>query len=126
MTYPLAGRFRATEEAIFQQVADERRRQDAKWGQQSHPNGSGPDGLILGSTEVNLDLRTGEELANIFRARCDRNHRNGCGDWIDILLEEIFEAFAESDPARLRTELIQCMAVIEAWVEDIDRKSALG
>jgi hypothetical protein len=43
-------------------------------------------------------------------------------EWALILLEEVYEALAEADPARLRTELIQAGAVIAAWVSDLDRR----
>ncbi|TIH26025.1 NUDIX hydrolase, partial [Subtercola vilae] len=43
--------------------------------------------------------------------------------WQDILLEEVFEAFAESDTSKLRTELIQVAAVAQQWVEAIDRRT---
>lgn len=39
----------------------------------------------------------------------------------DILLEEVFEAMAEEDAAKLRVELVQTAAVAVAWVEKIDR-----
>jgi len=38
------------------------------------------------------------------------------------MAEEVAEAFAETDAALLRTELIQVAAVIAAWVSDIDRR----
>lgn len=41
-----------------------------------------------------------------------------------MLLEEVAEAFAESDDARLRAELVQVAAVAQAWIESIDRRSA--
>ena len=41
--------------------------------------------------------------------------------WLHILREEVFEAFAEDDPAKLRAELIQVAAVAVQWVEAIDR-----
>jgi len=44
--------------------------------------------------------------------------------WADILLEEVFEALAEDDPAALRVELIQVAAVAVQWVEAIDRKAS--
>ena len=43
--------------------------------------------------------------------------------WVLIAVEEVCEAFAETDPAKLRTELIQAAAVLTAWVEAIDRRA---
>jgi hypothetical protein len=44
--------------------------------------------------------------------------------WVDILEEEVAEAAAESDPAKLRAELVQVAAVAVAWIEAIDRRAA--
>lgn len=110
-------------ERALQEVAVERATQDAKWGEQNHPNGTGPDLPILRLTDVNLDLRTGEELAGIFRRRTDDRAKCGRLSYMDILLEEVFEATAEADVTHLRTELIQVAAVAVAWVEKIDRQS---
>jgi hypothetical protein len=106
---------------VIVDVFIERSRQDDKWGEQNHPDGTGPGLRFLYHTDSNLDLRTGEELARIFKAKCGRNlpHED---NWRDILLEEVFEAMAESDFFALRKELIQVAAVAVAWVEDIDRR----
>lgn len=109
--------------AVAREVIQERVRQDEKWGEQNHPDGTGPKVKVLLGTTVNLDLRTGDELAHIFRRKCGDNlpHQD---NWRDILLEEVFEAMAESDPVKLREELIQVAAVAVAWVEAIDRRGA--
>ncbi|CAL9664292.1 hypothetical protein SUDANB1_07131 [Streptomyces sp. enrichment culture] len=87
------------------EVDAERQRQLAKWGEQSYPDGT---------------ARTGDrDEADRLRAACKANSRDE-DNWRDILAEEVAEAFAEKDPAALRTELIQCAAVIQAWIHDID------
>ncbi|WP_405747725.1 NUDIX hydrolase [Streptomyces canus] len=94
-------------------VADvdaERQRQLAKWGDQHHPNGTG--------------MNYQRALADEERAACEAAFRNGRGTWRHILAEEIAEAFAEKDPAGLRAELVQCGAVIAAWIADLDSRSA--
>jgi hypothetical protein len=111
--------------SVIGEVVAERERQNAKWGEQNHPDGTGPHLLLLHGTEVNLDLRSGEELARIFKAKCGGNAPNE-DNWRDILLEEVFEALAELDPARLRGELIQVAAVAAAWVEAIDRRAEVA
>lgn len=92
---------------VVDEVSDERGQQDAQWGEQNHPNGTG----ILGD----------RERADSARHVCDVMFRSGMGTWRDILHEEVQEAFAEHDPAKLREELIQVAAVAVAWVESIDR-----
>jgi hypothetical protein len=93
---------------VLAEVADERARQDAKWGEQNHPNGTGGPGRIAS--------------ANAARLACQWSAERGEVTYLDILNEEVAEAFAEDDPAALRVELIQVAAVAVAWVEAIDRR----
>jgi len=90
-------------------VHDERRSQNAKWGEQDHPNGT--DGR-----DQNV------HNANTAKWLTDAHAKAGTVTWRDILDEEVQEAFAEFDPRKLRTELIQVAAVAQAWVEAIDRR----
>jgi hypothetical protein len=90
--------------AFAEEIDTERQRQLAKWGDQHHPDGTGRPG--------------DRENADRMRAICKAN--NPAEDnWRDILAEEIAEAFAETDPELLVTELVQCAAVIQAWIADI-------
>ena len=95
-------------DGVLREVNDERNRQDAKWGEQNHPNGTGHSNQ--------------KAQAEIARDRCDDYFSMGIGAWDLILLEEVWEALAESDPEKLRTELVQVAAVAVAWIEAIDRK----
>lgn len=97
-------------DTIIAEIREERSRQDAKWGEQNYVNGTG-------ST-------ADKGQAEVARAQCDRAFRENRGTWLYILQEEVAEAFAEADPAKLRAELLQCAAVCVAWVEAIDRKVA--
>lgn len=93
----------------LKEVAAERARQDAKWGEQNHPDG------------------TSEEWKTVavgMTVKADSKAAQGKLTWRDILEEEIWEAYAETDPARLRAELIQIAAVAVNWVEAIDRRKA--
>jgi hypothetical protein len=93
------------------EVDVERQRQLAKWGDQHHPDGTG----ITDAQRV---------LANQARTSCQQAFAEGNGSWAHILMEEVREAYAEKDPALLRTELVQCAAVIQAWIADIDSRPA--
>jgi hypothetical protein len=95
---------------ISTEVLGERKAQDEKWGQQDHPDGTGGPLAFIFSEEARQD--------------CEDAFAYNTGTWRHILREEVYEAFAESDPARLREELIQVAAVAQAWVEAIDRRSA--
>jgi hypothetical protein len=96
--------------ATLREVAVERVRQNARWGEQNHPDGTG------GEREIHRALAA--------KADCDAAFRHGGGTWRYILAEEVAEAFAESDPAALRAELLQIAAVAAAWVEAIDRRES--
>lgn len=90
------------------EVSWERIAQHTKWGEQNHPDGTG--GL------------TAQFHANIARTDCERAFKDGRGTWRHILNEEVAEALAESDPEKLKTELIQVAAVAVAWVEKLIRE----
>lgn len=93
---------------VLAEIARERSAQDAKWGEQNHPDGTGYPGM-----------KADAELA---RKECQRQFAEGTGTWLDILSEEVAEAYAERDPAKLRAELLQIAAVAVAWIEAIDRR----
>lgn len=93
------------------EIADERARQDRKWGEQNHPDGTGgPDAEIV---------------AGMLKALCqDAGLPDGAGDtWLKILAEEVGEAFDETEWPKLRAELVQVAAVVVAWIEAGDRRS---
>lgn len=94
-------------EPIFDDIVMERHRQISKWGLfQNHPHGTGLNYFIGAATETK---RINSQKA-----------QQGILTWVDILEEECLEAFAETDPVLLRAELIQCAAVIFAWIEQLD------
>lgn len=93
---------------VLLSVALERRRQDEKFGF----NGSHPDGTS----------KARKFIADEARSQCEMSFAMGQGTWLDILQEEVMEAFAEEDPDKLEAELIQVAAVAVAWVADIRRR----
>ena len=96
---------------IIAAIKAERKRQHAQWGVQNLPNGTG-----------SLEFRIQAERSKDF---CDMQARLGRIDWTNVLNEEVAEVFAESDPAKIREELIQVAAVCVAWIECLDRKRSL-
>jgi len=44
-------------------------------------------------------------------------------DFAGMLLEEVYEALAESDPQKMRVELVQVAAVVFKMIEKIDREA---
>lgn len=105
---------------VLADVVAETTRQDAKWGEQNHPDGTGPELVPL---PAGLEGLSAHSLSLWAREVTDMNAAEGSVTWRDILLEEVFEAIAEEDPARLRVELVQVAAVATQWVEAIDRRS---
>lgn len=105
MSYPNYNHHR-----VFADITAERARQDAKWGVQRHPDGTSND-------------PDDTQMAEMWKDIVDRDAAQGTTNWVNILSEEMFEAFAETDPVKLRAELIQCAAVITNWVEDIDSRT---
>ncbi|MCM8552263.1 NUDIX hydrolase [Streptomyces sp. STCH 565 A] len=94
--------------AFVNDVDAERQAQLAKWGEQHHPDGTG-------QYPETID-------ADVARMACQSAAEGGYLDWLHILREEVAEAFAESEPARLRAELVQVAAVCAAWIADLDSR----
>jgi len=96
--------------ARFAEAVDaERQAQLQQWGDQHHADGTGAEHYVAMADEAREDVQ-----------RFVAQHSGP--EWALILLEEVYEALAESDPAKLRTELIQTAAVIAAWISDLDRR----
>ncbi|MFF1417610.1 hypothetical protein [Streptomyces sp. NPDC058280] len=93
---------------VLADVQAERDAQDALFGVQDLPDGTG----ITGD----------EERATRARHVCDVMFERGEGTFRDVFYEEVMEALAETDPVKLRGELIQTIAVGVKWVEAIDRR----
>ena len=100
---------RCPTDGLLDLIADERERQRAKWGDQSHlPDGTG------GAYR--------ETLRGAAQTDCDHAMEAGRVTWRHILAEEVAEALAETSPARLRVELVQVAAVCVQWLEALDRR----
>jgi hypothetical protein len=112
------------------QAKQELRRQHEKWGEQNHPDGTGDDRLVLAGLRTHRSARpltvddtTAGTFAFLAKHATDRLAAGGHVQWSDILLEEVFEALAENEPAMLRNELIQVAAVALQWAGAIDRRA---
>lgn len=109
-------------------VVVECERQDAKWGEQDHLDGTGQEAQpLLALTDTILDEDKACVIRDMLRSRTDWRfsgdpYRDRDGTWTDILLEEVFEALAEDDPDRLYAELVQVAAVAVQWGEAIKRR----
>ncbi|MEU5043212.1 NUDIX hydrolase [Streptomyces griseorubiginosus] len=93
---------------ILAEIVAERERQDARWGEQNHRDGTGSLTQVLEADKA--------------REGCQAAFARGDGTWMHVLIEEVFEAFAEDDPSKVRAELVQVAAVAVAWIAAIDRR----
>jgi hypothetical protein len=94
---------------VLKEVEAEMNRQLELWGDQTgHPDGTG--------NEVD------KQAATYAREDCNKAFKEGKGTWKDILLEEVREAFAESDEFKLIEELTQTAAVCCSWIEAVERR----
>lgn len=111
---------------VERQIREERVAQDVKWGEQNHPDYDPHDIPEVVRNEYAFRAERWKDI-NAVRAEygCEVAHRDPsaeCTAWDGILLEEVYEALAEKDPAKRRSELIQVAAVAQAWIEAIDRR----
>ncbi|MFD9940676.1 hypothetical protein ACFWYW_16095 [Nonomuraea sp. NPDC059023] len=93
---------------ILDEIAGERRAQDVRWGIQDIPDGTSPSRTPAADAAKRETSAAGDD---------------GTLTWRHILAEEVLEAFAESDPEALRTELIQVAAVAVKWAQALDRRA---
>lgn len=112
--------------AVLHDVAIERAFQNGKWGEQNHPDGTGTNWVDQIRPAFGWSGPEAEHAAKLARSDCQRAARRNEATWLRILREEMAEAFAETDPVKLRAELIQIAAVACAWVEAIDRRGGEG
>lgn len=110
--------------SVLDEVYAERESQEAKWGEQNHPDGTGAAASVLDSLAVPFRHNSNRMLAQAATRRCDSMSNFGRCTYEAILTEEWAEALACDDPAELRAELVQVAAVAVAWIEAIDRRES--
>src|SRR5689334_3212161 len=90
---------------ILDDIIAERDAQDALFGVQDLPDGTGGPNT--------------RAISDVMRSICDEAFTAGQGTYLHVFMEEAFEAAAESDPVKLRAELVQAVAVGVKWLEAI-------
>ena len=124
---------RAQDDLVLAEIAAERRRQDAKWGEQNHPDADpvilsrlALDGTYGTPEAVALRLAQEYEIPTAARAKriCQTEAASGGATWIGIAVEEVAEALeaVAAGPDALRAELVQAAAVFVAWIGALDRR----
>lgn len=96
---------------ILAEVVSELDRQVERWGIQDHP-------LTTWLEPKNWHFAA--ENMKVMFSTMKENHSNP--GWDLIMMEEVAEAFAETDLEKARAELIQVAAVAISAIENIDRR----
>jgi len=112
---------------VLAEVACERVAQDAKWGEQNHPDGLDVEEHFDGRAQdgANLGWLIESWGRRMLDAKSDRGAEGSASYWVGILMEEVGEAMQAQSASALRAELIQVAAVAVSWVEAIDRRAAV-
>ena len=116
---PTVAGWRAAETArVLADVGAHRAEQRARYGDNADlPDGTGPEVAWLRPVSL-----AGAELVEE-RFRDDYNsHGVVAPSWMHLVREEVAEAFQESDPVRLRAELVQVAALCVSWCETLDAR----
>lgn len=109
---------------VLEKVFEERNRQVQRYGHNDDKtDGTGPGVQWLGNMmDRNADYPTAEEIEKIFREDYEASGGDNEVTWMELVREEVAEAFAESDPDRLEEELIQVAALCVSWIETIQKR----
>lgn len=111
--------------AVLERVFEERCAQAAKHGVHGSTydfeDGTGPH---VNWTEPVADGQDATTAEAHFRAAYEVYKReHGLPTWRHLVIEEVSEAFKESDPERLVEELLQVAALCVSWVEKIEQRT---
>lgn len=104
---------------IFDELLEERRRQDAKWGEQNHPSLPPLEVPFSGNAVCKVLFLPTVKGAKMNVAI---DVEAGTLSWAVIATEELCEAVSCADDATRRGELVQLAAVVVAWIQAIDRR----
>lgn len=139
----LASEVAAARSAIYARIEAERVRQDAKWGEQNHPDvdrvltDRGPStyhGMTSpgGCSPARMAEEYGIPTESRAKASCDGAARLGQCTWAHIAVEELAEVIHAATLAQqgrgpeehVDKELVQLAAVVTAWIEARERRAA--
>lgn len=108
--------------SVLEELFEERKRQVARYGHNEDlkdGTGSSVQWLLPYTADVAWGIEG--ELRVDYE---EFERENGCPTWMHLLREELAEVFQETDPDRLRTELVQLGALCVSWIEKIRRRLA--
>lgn len=90
-------------------VLEERFFQMETHGIQTYPDGTDPEFAAI---------------ALLLEEATKHAEHTGSLTWRTVFTEYVYAALGQTDPHRLRSELVQVAAVVIAWIEDVDRRTA--
>lgn len=102
-------------EGLVDAVEAECARQFEKWGEQNHPVHGGK------KPKAGVDEWYARSLA--WKRNNDARVEAGTLGWDSILLEEVYEALAETDSEAIVTELVQVIAVCVSMLASMERNA---
>lgn len=113
-----------TARAVTQQVLNERAFQFLTYGDnRDNEWGNGPEERWA----LPISSNTATVIEEMFREHYDETEARGAQvTWVQLIREELAEAFKEDDPDRLQRELIQVAALCVSWVEKIRESRQWG
>jgi len=106
---------------IVAELVEARKHSDEKHGALGQPPPPGHQAPL--TYKDGTGGQTYREMCKIAKSNCDLAHAVHSQQWALVLTEEVMEAFAEEDPAKLRAELIQVATVCIKWIQAIDMRS---
>jgi hypothetical protein len=110
---------------VLDEVAAERARQEAKWGQCDYPSVDPDMANALASPE-RICAFYGVPSESYAKASCQSADARGRCTFAHVAIEELAEALSAPDEGARREELVQLAAVAVKWIEAIDRRRAVG
>ena len=107
---------------VLADVAEHRAEQRARYGDNADlADGTGPGVRWLHTFPV-MSCNSTAELIEVRLRQEYESHGEVAPSWMHLVREEVAEAFQESDPVRLRAELVQVAALCVSWCETLDAR----
>lgn len=110
--------FQTKIESIFNEIYEEREKQNTKWGEQNHQS---VDPLLLKRESERMCEEYEIPSENRAKFICQNAAKYGNITWSHIVVEELAEVVSCKDENLRREELVQLAACVVAWIESIDR-----
>jgi len=115
--------YRLTQMSVISlEVQDERCKQLEKWGVQDHPSVFSDAGFCnVGFDNMHMCEAYGLPSEDEAKFQCQTAEDKKELTWAHIAVEEMSEAVNAKTPKLMREELVQLAAVVESWIDSIDR-----